>query len=568
MEQLSASSASELTRLFARARMSLSLRERDPLTYWHFRAPQTREAALALREVDELYLRGPNKGGKTEMQYAVALACLQGREALDGVPLPRWRGRIDAVSLELDHVQQELSSQQTLMRLIGDWPKKVRKVGDAISSITVKPINGSSDESTWNKLQFVSQKNRDSGIGIRADIVLGNEPPRENIWRELRKAAHAGRRMLRIIGATPIIRRQWEWLKKDYGDSPRGVLTRRDNWLEARWSLYDSTALSPEEIAALVHEYRTDPLAIARIYGDYVDVSGEANPFALRDGVGIKALNEMLEKAHAAARHFLTWECTIVREVQGEEGLEQRKRTVPVLVHEEPKDGQQYYLNVDPSRGIEMPGHDPGAILVSKMGSGDDVAMYEGYIGSYGLGRLAAILARQYNNAVVDPESNSGWAEGVQRGLQDAGYGNLARTRVALDPEGTRWETRFGFITNKDTRHAMIAADQAWVQAWVDREPYANCPFPRVIETFLDTILDQNGKAVAAPGYHDEFLILKGQSLRKTMPVKPDENLVRHIVTPGRTPGAVTFEDLMKTAANGRTPNGHAPRFLPKSSPK
>lgn len=502
--------------------------------------------------ITELLLQGPNVGGKTEAEYAVGLACLQKRRSLDGVPMPQWRGKVDAISLELDYPTQRLSSQQTVLRLIGEWPHRAKWKGDDIlSSVMIQPVNGNSDVSSWSTLTFMSQENRRTGTGIRADIVLGNEPPVEGIWREVRKARHAGRRGIRIIGMTPINRRQWEWVKNDYGDRPRDVVTRVGrHWAVARWSLWHNKALGADHIEQLLVEYgrdkpkdRRDPLYDARVHGDFIDTTGLC-PF------NVPALLRMLDEC--VEPEVREWQIT--REVSGANGLVHK--VVKVLVHvlADAVAGMTYYEDIDPSKGIYSPTHDPGGILVSEMGTGNDMAMYEGYIGSYGLGVLGAGLARQYLNATVDPESNSGWAEGVLRGLSDSGYGNIASTPRMLQPG--KWESRLGFETTNTTRPAMIEAIQEWIEAYDAGMPYARCRFRRIIQTLLDTILDGDGKPVAAPGFHDEFLILKGQSLRKTRLRRVDPNLARPTVARKAKDTETTFADLIAGKEPRRPSNG------------
>lgn len=552
MEALAQSAISEQ---FRRIRAGLAIKERDPLSFWHHAARQTKAATALLREVDELYARGPNVGGKTEWQYAVGLAILQKRRTLDGVPLPQWRGKVEGISLELDYPTQRLSSQQTVLRLLGQWPHHpVRKSDGILSSVRVQPLNGSSDQATWSTLTFMSQENRKSGTGIRADLVLGNEPPREAIWREIRKAAHAGRRSVRIIGATPIIRRQYEWLHKEYGECPRGEIRRNRRRAEVRWSLYDNTALTKDHIETLLEEYTTDPLKEARIHGDYVATEGMC-PFH------VPTLLAMLDACREP--EIVRWD--ISREVDGEGGRTRVVQRVDVQVLKYAEAGLEYYLDIDPSKGIDSPDHDPGGILVKIMGTGEDVALYEGYIGSYGLGVLAAALARQYNGAMVDFESNSGWSEGVLRGLADSGYGRIAKTRRYLQPG--QWEPRLGFETTAQTRPAKIVAIQEWVAAHQAGVPYAPCRFRRVIETLLDTILDEKGKPVAAPGYHDEFMILQGQGLLKTLPRRHDPDLAREVVQRRTPPRERTLEEIMGDEAES---SGFAgARFgTPKARPR
>ena len=509
---------STLAERFLRVRAGNAVRERDPLTYWHHSSSSSAEATRLLSEVDEVYVRAANKGGKTEWEYAVGLAILQKRSSLDGIPLPQWRGRIDAVSLEIDHEQQKLSSQQTVLRLLGSWPHHASwKANNVLAAVRIKPAVGLQDERFWSTLTFMSQENRRTGTGVRADLVLANEPPREDIWRELRKAAHAGRRIVRIIGATPIHRRQWDWLKRDYSpEAIRRGIQRHADWAEVRWSLQDNRALSSAEIAKLLREYgadkpleRRDPLFDARVYGDYIDTTGLC-PF------DVKGLMMMLEECEDPDEH----EWNITREIETSEGRVRTGVKAAVHVLREPVKGRRYYIAIDPSKGIEDASHDPGGLLVEDEDTGEDVALYEGFIGSYGLGVLAAGLGRQYNYAIVDVESNSGWAEGVYRGLADSGYGNLAKT-LRMGREG-KWEPRLGFETTQVTRPAMFQEIQWWSKSWADQARYAPCRFRRVIEALLDVIVDPEGRPVAAPGRHDEFAILKGQALRKRRGLKPD----------------------------------------------
>jgi hypothetical protein len=134
----------------------------------------------------------------------------------------------------------------------------------------------------------------------------------------------------------------------------------------------------------------------------------------------------------------------------------------------------------------------------------------------------------------------------VLRGLADSGYGNVAHTQRPM--YAGRVEVRPGFETTVKTRPAMIEAGQEWVEAHRIGAPYARCRFRRVIEAFRQTILDLNGKVVAAPGYHDEFVILKGQALR-TRRRRFDPNSVRH--RPPRRVLAVDPEAALERWVNG-----------------
>ena len=556
--------AEHLGPALVRVRLGNALKEKDPLSYWHFSSRSSRDGFALITSsepVDELHLRAANKGGKTEAEYAYGIACLQKRTHLDGVPLPQWRGRVEGISLELDHEQQKLSSQQTVLRLLGQWPHKPRYLGDVLKSVRIMPIGGG-EESQWSTLSFMTQENRRSGTGVRSDLVLANEPPRQDIWEEIRKAAHAGRRIVRIIGETPIHRLRWEWIKKQYGDPPRGSVTRLPfaPWAEARWSIHDNQALTAREIDTLLREYgrdRTTPdgkpsrdaLYDARVYGDYVDLSGLC-PFDLN------ALHLMLEEwGEDPVEH--AWD--IQRELQGEDGFVRRIERVYVHVLREPVPGHSYYLNIDSSSGIE--GRHPGGILVRDEDADEDVALYEGYIGAYGLGVLGAGLARQYNDSWVDPENNA-WAEGVFRGLADSGYGKIAKTQIK-GGQGA-FETRLGFMNTLATRPAMIEAVQEWVKAYAAGIKFSRCGFRRVIHQLAETVLDDKDRVVAGTGFdhHGEFLILKGQQLRKRAR-RIDHNLARPLVKPVKPERDELLERMLQSAETGHTNGDSAGHYVP-----
>ena len=147
--------------------------------------------------------------------------------------------------------------------------------------------------------------------------------------------------------------------------------------------------------------------------------------------------------------------------------------------------------------------------------------MYVGYLGSYGLGRLAAIMARQYGEGWVDFENNGGYGEGVARGLAAAGYTKIRRQRIEL--EKGRWETRLGWTTTARSRGSGISAIQDWIAAFDEGQPYAMCRSAKLFDCLTDVLIDKNGKPVAAPGMHDELQTVWGQRLRNKAGAKPTQ---------------------------------------------
>ena len=552
---------SKLARLSARLKSSLAQRERRPLDFFRFAVPRLRDAVAMLaadEPIDELAARSCNWGTKSYSMASTMLGIAEKRPMLDGAPLPQWSGPVKMMQLCLDYPQQVLSIQPAYEKLLGQWPHHIVKRGDAWTSLRVMPVSGGDDRSKWSVIHFTSQKNYIAGTGARVDVVGFDEPPAEAILRELRKARRAGRRAVRLVFFTPTLRRHWQPLRDMYGDGPRSAIRRiGTRWAEVRWS-YDEVAdwlVSDAEKRAQLEDWATDPLLEARVHGDYVDTDNLC-PFDQ------EVLRAML--ADCVAPEERSW--PITREVQGDTGLVKKQETARVLVLEDPLSDIEYYLDVDPSRGINDRRHDPGGILGSKLRGGEDVVLYEGYIGSYGLGSLAAGLGRQYNEAIVDPESTGGWSEGLMHGLADAGYERIARTKKQMQPG--KWETRLGFETNERTRQAMISEIQAWIAAYRVGAPYAPCRFARVIETLMDTIMDEKGKVVAAPGYHDEFLILKGQSLRKCASVRRiDPNLHRPKLKPYQQPAGMTVGKMLDLIERVNVPANRLPLAIPKRPP-
>lgn len=500
---------SSLAVLHSRVGAGLDLRRQDPLSYWHIAVPRLREAfSLMEKDVDELAGRACNKGTKTESFAAYVIACAQKRTNLDGVPLPRWRGPVECAQLVLDYPQQILSVQPAYLRLLGRWPYRATWSGEILKTLKVKTIYGSDRESEWSTIHFLSQQNRRSGVGVRGDVVAFDEPPSMAILRELRKAAHAGRRGIRLIGFTPTIRRQYQELKADYGDTPRRSIRRVDQErAEVRWSL-DEVAdwvLSPEEKAKLLRIYEKDPLKQARIHGDYCITEGTC-PF---NANGLKELLEACEEP----KRIVNWRVT--QTAENDTGRTKVVRTVPVEVWKEPELNKSYWVTIDPSSGVDDNMHDPFELCVTEDETGDLCLRAGGYLTGRLVGTLAAGIARQYNNSRVDVEVNDRWGVNVVEGVHAAGYGNWARERRELK-DGS-FSDEIGFHNNQNTRPLIIGAVQSWVDNWAAGIKYAKCPSRAYIETLMDCVLDEKGKIVGAPGVHDERLIVRGQALRRAV---------------------------------------------------
>lgn len=434
---------------------------------------------------------------------------LQGRPSLDGEPLPRVEDPSAAV-LVLDYNQQKFSVQPAYLDAVGEWPHRATYKGDGIlSTLRVKPIGGGDDPAGWPMATFISQENPRAGTGARVPIVHADEPPVEGIWREFRKSKRRGGRSIRLITATPLVRRQWLWLRDDYrgcGGRPfRGRIEIHMADVRRAAGIVDAARYQE-----LLDEYHGDPLIAARLTAEYVDVEN-CSPWG--DLLGV------LDEMEAACRepHMESW--AITREVDGDNGRDKVPHKVKVEVWEKAAQGERYYVPIDPSLGVDDKHHDPGGLHVRRVSDGSLVARYNGYCGAYGLGVLAAALARSYNDAVVDPETTGGWGGPVLTALSDCGYGNVAKQRKQVRPG--EWETQLGFKTTDQTRPAMFSATQEWLRDWTRGIRECRCPSRGVIQSLRDLILDERNRPVAGPGLHDEDAILWGHGCKLLLRRKP-----------------------------------------------
>ena len=487
----------------------------DPLRTWRFGVPRLRDAfALftAPEPIDELHLRACNKGTKTETEAAWTIACLQKRPHLDGVPVPQWKGRIEAIQLVLDYPEQLLSVQPAYLRLLGNWPHHALYHGESLSTLYVRPLGWEHDDQrSWSVLHFRSEDKKTSGTGARADLSVFDEPPVMSILDELRKAAHAGRRGLRLIAETPTIRRQWFALQADYGDCPRSSIRRVDqDRAECRWSLHEVAdwILSPAEKEQLRRSYRRSPIPEAREHGDYENAVGEC-PFDQGELKGV--LQDMLSSCRKP--EIVKWRISLEA---GKEGETRSYIHVPVEVFEEPEPGVMYYGPIDPSSGVDKPTRNPAAMLFTRMGRGGLCVQWKDRIPPYSVGILAAGLGRQYNMAPLDIEMKDHWGVNVYRGTQASHYGNIAH-ELRETSQGV-WSKEVGFDQTEKTKAVLVGCIQDWMMAWQVGAPYAKCPSRDIILSLMDTQLDDRDKVVAVPGIdHGEYFILWGQSLRRTI---------------------------------------------------
>lgn len=517
---------------FLKMRSVLAEALRDPLRAFRENGPKQNEPIKFLSQRLEVYLRAANKFGKTTLGARYFVAVARGKRSFLGIPIPRVPVPNIGIVLSLDYKQQQLSVQRAYLSAIGDWPHHVSWVpghhGRIVQSIAVRPDDWPSDDhATWSHINFHSQQNRRTGTGARAHWAHADEPPIESVWREVRKAGEPGWPFIRLITATPTFRSTWWWLKQDFPKVPGRPEGGR---VVVEASIYDAMrtpenplgSISEEEVRELEQIYEGDVLKEARLFGYECDTVG-ASPFKRHLAILQKWLQDsvppMLEE----------WE--VLRQVMTPDGVAHVLELLDVEVWADYDEKESYYVVGDPSKGIDDPEHDPGELQVWAMRRPRLVARYNGYIGSYGLGVLAAGLGQRYGNALVDVDVTGGYGDAFLTALHDCKYPFVAHETVPVKHNEAR--TTLGFTISAHTRAQFVSAIQEALVAAEAGHGYMLIESEDVLRCLLDLTMDKHGRPITAPGFHDESFVLVGRAGWRCMRVgAPREPRRRQPETP------------------------------------
>lgn len=490
--------------------------EADPLHNFHSTSEAQRQLFKWANEAEVLWLAG-NSGGKTHGGAALGVALARGLRELDGVPIPYVGIPNVGWVLTQSYKQQVEASQKAYLKCLGKHPHAISYVVGKgkgyVETIYVKTElceHGHGDQcGKCSRIVFHCEESA-SAVGGRIDWAHGDEPPKEATWREIRMRRQAGKLFVKFITATPLERERWEWMRDEFQEctvyeSP--FLTGgKDRFGEPkggkaviRSTLYDNMALTDEDIDAFESDIASDPFADARRRGDYVDLAGKC-PFDL----------EILQKRWMLrVRQPKTERIQIQAEEDTEDGRHLVQVVVDLQVWEEPQADERYLCINDPSLGIKDKKHDPGGLLVVARRNPRVVARYNGYVGPYGLGSLAAVVAKRYNRALVDVDMSGGYGGPFLTALSAARYGNIFRD---IDPDKPGQQmSRLGFRISASNRGEIVGSIQ---QALA--EDSIVVPSREVVECLMNVTIDEKGNPSGARARRrrfDEDMILLGRAL-------------------------------------------------------
>ena len=476
------------------AERALSEVRADPIKAFRFSSTQSRDFVEAFHEYDEVALQAGNQSGKTTLAAHFFVAMMRGITSLCGdivgvegvierhppVSLPLVGTPASFLVLAQGREMSKESVVKCVLEAVGEHPHHVERNSNNVAAVWVKPDKSRSDDwHDWSRMRFFVEDGQ-SVAGMRLDGVWADEPPKWDLWVELRMRGKSNRLFLRGITFTPIDKRRWKPIREDFKGCERGL----DGKKVIRMRVYDNKRLSAEHLAA-VERAAKGPLSEAKLNGDYVDVTGSC-PF---DIAGLKK-----------------WRARCMDPLRTDEFTLFSGARVKYQVWKEPEADEPYMVVADPSSGVEDEDgdRDPGGLVVVGRRNRQVVARYNGYIIAGELGRLSVHLAKRYNRALLVWERNSGYGEAFYQGIGD--YGNVYMEHH-LDTRGITLSERLGWYTTATTRGTLIGALQKALT--IDGSLYLWSE--DAVESLENVVVKRDGIRIeAGSGSHDEDMIILG----------------------------------------------------------
>lgn len=200
-------------------------------------------------------------------------------------------------------------------------------------------------------------------------------------------------------------------------------------------------------------------------------------------------------------------------------------------VYHEPKAGQRYVIGADVSEGIAK--GDYSAVQVLSVPQLEQVAVWHGRVAPDDLAVVVAALGRLYNDAFVAVEVNGpGYATNLELHKR-LKYRNLYRREI-LDAKTRTFQKRYGWQTNKATKHAMITELRSGVATDLIRFRH-----PETLREMSVYIQDDSGKTCAAPGERDDLVMSLALALQ--MYVQGNYGSLKQVVNNSPPPGSPLF---------------------------
>lgn len=469
-----------------------------PLDYWSTSSePQDHLIRQFLRGVF-CYATTANRAGKTEGIGAGVLALCQGRESLQGergpILIPRLKPPVVGLLAGESYKAMSLSSVKTLRKLLGsqrdlEWKEEHAGNPDYVSLFRIKHRDSRS-EREWSLLYvFPYDGALPEGAGL--DFWWCDEPPPYRFVSVLGSRVESGHTLRQIITATPQEKAEWYPISKDFADvGHNGHLTRwpdrevRGNRMRIKWKASDNRALTARDRQQLEQNARGKAFERAILFGEEVDINGGC-PWPM----------ELLQMALDACRP------PIRTEVIDIEGAADGTQLRAILhVYEDYIEGDPYYVVGDPAKGpadngVVIERRDPDGMHVRNRRTDALCARLVSRIGAWALGNVMADMHERYGGAKCDPLITGGYGIATVQALRKRGVWNYVQSRIEVRPG--EWAETIGTTETVSMRQQIVEG--------VEREILTGklkCPAAEVIQSMMDTTVDENGRVVALTKKH------------------------------------------------------------------
>lgn len=452
----------------------------------------------------ETLFRTGNIGGKTTGGAGFFSAILRGQDEVDGrtfldcrLGLPKRRLLLPVVpmparALLLVPAYKSEGAVEAVLKVLGDWPHKVREVSaaGAVGVVYIKP-NRSTDQDPkkWSRLIVFSDK----GIlpkGLRLSGIWSDEIVSHAAWSEARFRRIPGQPFFRGLTVTPREPRYWKWLK---GDFPSKLDVPINGRVHLNMRADENQMLSPKDLEELKKSTVGDPYWRAKLFGDFV-VAGD-NPF---DPEGLMRWDDYAEDGEFGRFEMVDGASQWIPDPNGD-----------VEKWGDPLPGEECWVIADSSMGLapqagEVGRHDPSAMWACSRHRRKVLARYHGYRTPAELSRLMEASGWYYNEAELIPECNNESGGAVVALLASSGYPNIYREE-RLDKATGSVANVMGWRTTTLSRGKLVSALQDAVKR--DR---IDLPSRDAIESLRQAIVSDRERIEAGPGHHDEDMICGG----------------------------------------------------------
>lgn len=169
-----------------------------------------------------------------------------------------------------------------------------------------------------------------------------------------------------------------------------------------------------------------------------------------------------------------------------------------LVVYKQPRPGRTYIAGADVAEGVT--GGDYSVCVIWDRTTGEEVAMFRGYVAPDRFGFHLNKWGRMFNNALMVVEINNHGLTTVTS-LKNLLYPQMYFRPANFDQVGTQWSDRLGWKTTKVTRPFMIDDFRQALQ-----EGALAIHSEETLKEMLTFVFDDGNNMVSQSGFHDDCI--------------------------------------------------------------